>query len=114
MGYYLDLPEATNKASQLKQTHGAKLLAQRPTWFQIDQNLDEGVVTICVVKNAAFEAAGIITNRYTYLRYTEYPGDHRPRVWLTISSRVVADLNPAAMLDIERRGEGREYKEDLR
>ncbi len=83
MGYYIEVDEP--KHVTLVRKYGAKVL-QQPKY------LDDGQVTICVIDNGPFRAAGICYNESEFQSFA-FPDD-RPRVWLSLPAATVFQLCP--------------------
>lgn len=88
MGYYIETPAGpTNKAVQLEMLYGAQ--PARP------ELPPEGQTLICVVSNGLFDAAGIVYDQRELDDFSD-PDDRRPKVWLTLPTATVLELNPQA------------------
>jgi hypothetical protein len=86
MGYYIETPEARGKAEFLHKYCGAEIL--------LDPQYCTGEnITICVVDNGAWEAAGIIFSETEFERFNN-PDDPRDRTWLKMKRDAVIELNP--------------------
>lgn len=95
MGYYIEVPERFNKAQQLCDLHGARLLKPMADHIGIINSPDETLV--CVIKNELFDAARIVTDIEDYEYITmDRSDDDRPRVWLGLATHKVRELNPNA------------------
>lgn len=84
MGYYLETDSNKSKAAFLIAKHGAIKLAS-PEFF------DGDFVTVCVVDNGPFEAAGIAFDKREMDRF-KLPDDYRPKIWLKVPLQAVFDL----------------------
>ena len=87
MGYYIEVPNNKDKAQQLVDLHGAAILTKHPTFEEIPN----GKALICVVQNAAFEAAALVCDRDELVDFT-LPEDPRPRTWLLMEQTVAHEL----------------------
>lgn len=89
MGFYIETPENHNKAFQLVDLYGASITVCPASIADIP----EGKTLICVVKNSAFDAAGIIYNEKE-LHVCSNPTDLRPKFWLLMDTEKVIKLCP--------------------
>ena len=112
MGFYINLPEAKNKADQLVKLYGAEKLPKAPpSFFTV-----EGKALICVVENPHFDAAAYCYSQgeFDAFTYVETPEDikrhrreaeamgaeylhlgepgPRPTTWLLMDKKLVEDL----------------------
>lgn len=87
MGCYIEVPSPKDKAQQLVDLHGAAILTKQPRFEEIPT----GKALICVVLNAAFEAAALVYDRDEFIDFT-LPEDPRPRTWLLMEQSVAHEL----------------------
>lgn len=86
MGFYLTLPQAQNKAAQLRSLHGAtNTTAAFPP--------PEGKVLVCAVQNGPFDAAAVVYNEGELWALND-PTDNRPKDWLHMDRDKVIALCP--------------------
>ena len=90
MGYYIEVPRATDKAAQMQEIHGARVVP-RPEAFD---DVPEGTTLLCVVCNGAFDAIGVIHDNRQLAAFT-YSDDPRPRTWLVLDTAKVKELCPS-------------------
>lgn len=76
MGLYLNAPRPQGKAKWLVEQHGATILPF-PAFRQGDE------VTVCVVDNGPFEAAGVAFSQREFAMFND-PDDFRRKVWLSL------------------------------
>ncbi len=88
MGYYIEVPENLNKAQQLVELHGAKVLPEAPTWGEHTEAI------ICVVQNGMFDAAAFCysESELNEFKSPDYGGRQRPRTWLTMDMDKASEL----------------------
>ena len=90
MGYYIEVPENLNKASQLIRLHDAQDIGLPPDHFT---DIPKGKVLVCVVQNGLFDAAGIIWCERELQDFKE-TRTNRPRTWLVMDLDKVCQLKP--------------------
>lgn len=88
MGYYIETPEPTDKASQIQALYGA--VPSGPTLPS-----DPQTTLLCVVSNPLFDAVAIIYNQQELDDFND-PSDWRPRQWFTLPTAKVLEENPSA------------------
>ena len=86
MGYYIEVPENFNKARQIVQLYGGKILDKAPSWGEVSPN--EAI--ICVFHNPNFDAAGFAFNPQE-LAYFKSP-DSRQKTWLIMNRKKAEEL----------------------
>lgn len=91
MGFYIEVPSATNKAGQLMKLYGADNIGLPPKKLS---DIPKNKVLICVVQNGLFDAAGICYSEDELNEFKE-TRTGRKRTWLTMDVEKVAELKPA-------------------
>lgn len=90
VGFYIEVPESTNKASQLIRLHGAENAGLPPRRLA---DVPKGKTLVCVVRNGLFDAAGIVYSEAELEAFKETrPG--RPRTWLLMETEKLCQLKP--------------------
>ncbi|HEY8536652.1 MAG TPA: hypothetical protein VIL25_09380 [Vicinamibacterales bacterium] len=91
MGLYVDAPGMGpfQKDDFLIEHYGATRVVEPESLAEIPAEK----MLICVVRNHAFDAAGIIFDERELKRFTD-PGDPRPRTWLLMDRETVLRLQP--------------------
>lgn len=88
MGYYIETPNPTNKAQQIKDRDGA--VDATPAWPP-----PAGMVLVCVVENGPFDAAAIAFCEEE-MDYFNSPGDFRKKHWLHLAKEKAIQRCPTA------------------
>lgn len=88
MGYYLDVPNALNKASQLIKLHNAVDIGLAPDKLS---DISKDKVLVCVIENGTFDAAAICFSQEE-LEAFHYDGTDRRRTWLTLDLEEVVKM----------------------
>lgn len=91
MGFYIEVPEAHNKAGQLIRLHGAEDVGLPPRRLA---DVPKGKTLVCVVRNGLFDAAGIVYSEAELEAFKE-TRTGRPRTWLTMDTEALCQLKPA-------------------
>lgn len=90
MGFYIEVPSATNKAGQLMKLYGAVNIGLPPKKLA---DIPKDKVLVCVVSNGLFDAAGICFSESELEEFKE-TRTGRPRTWLTMDLEKVCELKP--------------------
>lgn len=90
MGMYIETDSSRNKAAFLLNKHNAEVM-QTPAFL----NEASGKITVCVIDNGPFEAAGICTHKREFEAFNQ-PYDDRDKIWLAVPRDEVFKLNPYA------------------
>ena len=81
MGYYIETPAPRGKARQIAELHQGIVLDHVPAF----EDVPDDKAAICVVENAAFEAACFVHDEREYRDFTlPFSEDPRPRTWVLI------------------------------
>lgn len=91
MGYYIEVPNAHNKAGQLINLYGASNIGLPPKKLA---DVPKGKVLVCVVQNGVFDAAGVCYSEEELEAFKE-TRTGRPRTWLVMNVDKVCELKPA-------------------
>jgi len=86
MGYYIEVPEDKNKAQQIVELYGGRIVSRPPSFEDITPN--EAI--ICVVDNGPFEAAGFAYSQHELHVFTSVDG--RPRTWVIMDRKKACKL----------------------
>lgn len=86
MGYYIEVPESKDKARQIVELYGGRIVPSAPSFEDITP--DEAI--ICVVDNGPFEAAGFAYSQRELYVFSELDG--RPRMWVIMDRKKVCEL----------------------
>jgi len=86
MGYYIQTPEASNKAKQLEDLHGAILLPEPPKI----ENFPTKQAIICIVNNGNFEAAAFCYSLEELEVFLLEDG--RPKLWMIMDKQRACTL----------------------
>ena len=79
MGYYIEVPEAHNKAEQLVKIHGAEIIPRPNKLSEIPADK----ALICVVVNFYFDAAAYVYNEREFQDFQhDFTQPDRSRTWL--------------------------------
>ncbi len=86
MGYYIEVPQAKNKAAQLVSIYKATIIPC-PISFE---DIPRDKALICVVNNQMFEAAGYCYSPSELQEFKRLDG--RPRQWLLMDKSITQKL----------------------
>lgn len=86
MGYYIEVPENKDKAQQIVELHGGRIVSGPPSFEDITP--EEAI--ICVVDNGPFEAAGFAYNQAELLVFSHHDG--RPKTWVIMNRQIACEL----------------------
>jgi uncharacterized protein (DUF1330 family) len=87
MGFYIEVPQYHNKAQQMVDLYGARVIPQPRSFAPV-----EGQTLLCVVVNPFFDAIGICYDQHEFDAFAD-PSDDRPKTWLTIDTNKAKALN---------------------
>lgn len=86
MGYYIEVPKNKDKAQQIVELYGGRIVFSPPLFEDIAP--DEAI--ICVVDNGPYEAAGFCYNQAELYAFTHMDG--RRRVWVIMGRQKACEL----------------------
>ena len=89
MGYYIEVPQLKQKARQLQELHGGKVVPMPQSFADVPTDK----VLVIVVDNGPFEAAAIVYSAEEFAAFT-LPCDYRPRSAVLLDRDVAIRLNP--------------------
>lgn len=90
MGFYINVPKDTNKAEQIIDMYGGKLLVAPPPFEEIPKDK----ALIAVVHNIGFEAAGFVFDKSEYDRMVlPTLQDTRTREFVLIDRKKAEELS---------------------
>lgn len=91
MGYYIEVPRATDKAQQIVDIYGAvRITSAEAKNIVTDPSSESGVV--CVIENGSFDAAAYVYSLNEYAEFS-HPDDYRPRTWLKLPKELAQRLS---------------------
>lgn len=96
MGYYIEVPHHKDKATQLRQLHGAEVLTDVPRIADVPPDK----VLICVAENPLFDAAGVAYDQAEADAFAEFDG--RRKTWLLLDKAKALALQPRLKDEFEK------------
>lgn len=88
MGYYIETPQATNKALQLVRLHGGQVV-DCPRSFSV---VPPDKALIVVVENGPFDAAGLAYIESEFKAFT-YERDYRRKTFVLLDKKLAYELS---------------------
>jgi len=89
MGFYIEVPENTNKAEQIRDLYGGEIVQTVPLDYS---KIPEGKALIVVVDNGLFEAAGFCFNEPEFRVFTDIL-ELRPRKFVYLDRDKAEELS---------------------
>jgi len=86
MGYYIEVPKSKDKAQQIVELYGGRIVFSPPSFEDITP--DDAI--ICVVDNGPYEAAAFCYNQDELYAFTHKDG--RPRTWVIMNRQKACEL----------------------
>ena len=86
MGFYIEVPDRKNKAQQIVDLYGGKIVSIPPLFEDITP--DKAI--ICVVDNGPFEAAAFCYSQSELIAFSYYDG--RSKIWIIMDRKKACKL----------------------